>query len=131
LPANGATIHALSDDQNRPLRDHHHRRIRNRAPALIVSLPLTSLLALIWLWHDTGDKARAASLAQSTFWFVLPALPMFLVMVLLLRHGLNFWVTLAIGCALTIVLYLVTVRLLDKFGVALRKTRFTSALLLQ
>jgi hypothetical protein len=86
--------------------------------ALIVSLPLTSLLALIWLWHDAGDTQRVAALAQSTFWYVLPTLPMFLVMPALLRHGTGFWITLAIGCALTIALYLVTVWALGKFGVA-------------
>ncbi len=87
--------------------------------ALIVSLPLTSLLALVWLWHDSGDTQRIAALAQSTFWYVLPTLPMFLVMPALLRHGVGFWVTLAAGCALTFTLYLVTVWALEKFGVAL------------
>jgi hypothetical protein len=87
--------------------------------ALIVSLPLTSLLALIWLWHDTSDSQRVAALAQSTFWYVLPTLPMFLLLPLLLRHGAGFWVALAAACALTIVLYFVTVWALGKFGVAL------------
>jgi hypothetical protein len=87
--------------------------------ALIVSLPLTSLLALIWLWHDSGDSQRIAALAQSTFWYVLPTLPMFLLMPVMLRHGVGFWVTLATGCALTFVLYLATVWALEKFGVAL------------
>jgi hypothetical protein len=87
--------------------------------ALIVSLPLTSLLAIIWLWRDGGDSERIAALTQSTFWYVLPTLPMFLLMPLLLRHGVGFWLTLAAGCALTIVLYLATVWVMDKFGVAL------------
>jgi hypothetical protein len=87
--------------------------------ALIVSLPLTSLLALVWLWHDAGDTERVAALAQSTFWYVLPTLPMFLLMPLLLRHGAGFWPALAAGCALTVALYLVTVWILAKFGVAL------------
>jgi hypothetical protein len=55
--------------------------VARRSPAfgaLIVSLPLVSLLAMIWLWRDTGDVARIASHAQSTFWYVLPSLPMFL-----------------------------------------------------
>ncbi len=87
--------------------------------ALIVSLPLTSLLALIWLWHDAGDTQRVAALAQSTFWYVLPTLPMFLAIPVLLRHGASFWLALATGCALTIALYFVTVWTLGKFGVAL------------
>ncbi len=93
-----------------------------RAPALgalIVSLPLTSLLALIWLWRDGGDNQRVAALAQSTFWYVLPTLPMFLLMPLLLRHGVGFWPALAAGCALTIILYLATVWTLARFGVTL------------
>jgi hypothetical protein len=96
--------------------------IARRSPALgalVVSLPLVSILALIWLWRDGGDSAHLAALAQSTFWYVLPTLPMFLLLPLLLRHGLGFWPALAAGCALTVVLYLVTVWILGKFGVAL------------
>lgn len=87
--------------------------------ALILSLPLVSILAFIWLWQDSGDNERVAALAQSTFWYVLPTLPMFLVMPALLRHGTGFWPALATGCVLTFVLYLVTVWVLAKFGVAL------------
>jgi hypothetical protein len=87
--------------------------------ALIVSLPLVSLLALIWLWHDSGDSERVAALAQSTFWYVLPTLPMFLLLPLLLRHGTGFWPALAAGCALTVALYFVTIWALGKFGIAL------------
>ena len=93
-----------------------------RAPtvgALILSLPLVSVLAFIWLWRDTGDTARIAATAQSTFWYVLPTLPMFLVVPALLRHGVGFWPALAAGCALTILLYLLTVWTLAKFGVSL------------
>lgn len=93
-----------------------------RAPALgalILALPLISLLGFVWLWYDTGDDARVAALAQSTFWYVLPTLPMFLVVPALLRHGAGFWPSLVAGCALTFVLYLVTIRVLTKFGVTL------------
>ena len=93
-----------------------------RAPtlgALILSLPLISLLAFIWLWRDTGDHARIAALSESTFWYVLPTLPMFLVLPALLRHGVGFWLALVACCALTFALYLLTVWVLAKFGVAL------------
>jgi len=87
--------------------------------ALIVSLPLVSILGILWLWHDTGDAERIAAHAQATFWYVLPTLPMFLLLPLLLRAGINFWPSLAAGCALTVVLYLITVWALAKFGIAL------------
>ena len=87
--------------------------------ALILSLPLVSLLGILWLWHDTGDAERVAAHTQSTFWYVLPTLPMFLLLPLLLRAGLGFWPSLAAGCALTVVLYLITVWTLAKFGIVL------------
>src|SRR5919106_384195 len=68
--------------------------IAKRSPglgALILSLPLISILAFIWLWRDTSDKEGIAALAQSTFWFVLPTLPMFLVLPAMLRGGTGCW----------------------------------------
>ena len=87
--------------------------------ALILSLPLISLLAFVWLWRDSGDNARIAALSESTFWYVLPTLPMFLVLPALLRHGVGFWTAMLACCALTFALYLLTVWTLGKFGVAL------------
>jgi hypothetical protein len=96
--------------------------VARRAPglgALIASLPLISVLGMIWLWRDTGDSARMAAHAQATFWFVLPSLPMFLVIPVLLQRGVAFWPALAIGCVVTVVLYLAMVWTLARFGVAL------------
>ncbi|MGB3810694.1 MAG: DUF3147 family protein [Parvibaculum sp.] len=96
--------------------------IAKRSPALgalVVSLPLVSILAILWLWNDTGDSERIASHAEATFWYVLPSLPMFLVLPMLLRHGTGFWLALATSCALTFVLYLATVWIAARFGVSL------------
>src|SRR4051794_30466462 len=96
--------------------------VAKRSPALgalIVSLPLVSLLAILWLWRDTGDSERIAAHAESTFWYVLPSLPMFLVLPAMLRSGIGFWWSIGASCALTMVLYLVTAWTLAKFGVIL------------
>jgi hypothetical protein len=85
--------------------------------SLILSLPLLSILAMIWLWRDTGDSQRIAALSEGTFWLVLPTLPLFLMLPVLLRHGLSFWLALGASCAMTFVLYLVTLWLLPKLGV--------------
>ena len=87
--------------------------------ALIVSLPLVSILAIIWLWRDTGDVARIAAHAEATFWLVLPTLPMFLVFPAMLRGGVGFWAALIASCLLTIALYVFTVWLLPKFGIGI------------
>ncbi len=84
---------------------------------LVASLPLISVLAFIWLWADTKDVSRIAAQAESTFWFVLPSLPMFLVMPWLLRHGIEFWTALGVCCVLTMLLYLGTVWILPRFGI--------------
>lgn len=87
--------------------------------ALIASLPLVSVLGMIWLWHDKPDAANMAAHAQATFWFVLPSLPMFLAIPAMLRSGWSFWAALLAGCALTILLYLVTTWLGPRFGLRL------------
>lgn len=87
--------------------------------ALIVSLPLVSVLAMLWLWRDTHDPLRLAAHAEATFWFVLPSLPMFLLIPLMLRLGMSFWASLAAGCVLTMLLYLATVTVGPKFGLKL------------
>jgi hypothetical protein len=72
---------------------------------LIASLPLVSVLGMIWLWRDKPDAANMAAHAEATFWFVLPSLPMFLVIPAMLRQGFSFWMALTAGCVLTVALY--------------------------
>ena len=72
--------------------------VARRSPGLgglIASLPMVSLLGIVWLWRDTSDVERIASHAEATFWFVLPSLPMFLAFPAMLRHGIEFWLALA------------------------------------
>jgi hypothetical protein len=87
--------------------------------ALIASLPLISLLGAIWLWHDKPDTGNMASHLEATFWFVLPSLPMFLLMPLMLRNGWSFYAALTIGCAVTIALYLAMTWLGPRIGLRL------------
>ena len=87
--------------------------------ALIVSLPLVSILAMLWLWRDTHDPERMAAHVEATFWFVIPSLPMFLLVPALLRQGHGFWLALAAGCALTIALYLGMTWIAPRVGIRL------------
>lgn len=96
--------------------------VAKRSPAfgaLIVSLPLVSILGILWIWRDTHDPERIAAHAAATFWYVLPSMPMFLVFPYLLRQGMGFWIALLASCALTIVLYFIFVWCLSKFGVVM------------
>ncbi len=87
--------------------------------ALIASLPLVSILGMIWLWRDTHDPIRLANHAQATLWYVAPSLPMFLVIPALLRAGWGFWAALGIGCAVTILLYLAVLWLAPRLGITI------------
>jgi hypothetical protein len=96
--------------------------IARRSPAggaLLASLPLVSVLGMIWLWRDTQDVERMAAHVGATFWYVLPSLPMFVVIPLLLRAGIGFAPALVAGCVLTMVLYLAMVVVLARFGITL------------
>lgn len=73
--------------------------------ALIASLPLMSVLAMIWLWHDGTEPAQIAAFATGVFWLVLPSQLLFLVMPAMLRHGFGFWLSLGAGCAATVLGY--------------------------
>ncbi|MEY2883485.1 MAG: hypothetical protein RL490_1209 [Pseudomonadota bacterium] len=87
--------------------------------ALFASLPLVSVLGMMWIWRDTGDIDRLALHSMATFWYVLPSLPMFLVMPLLWRHGVAFWPGLGLGCMLTAALYIAMVAVLSRLGISL------------
>lgn len=87
--------------------------------AMIASLPLVSVLGMIWLWHDKPDARNMAAHAGATFWYVLPSLPMFLLIPVMLRAGLSFWAALGIGCLTTVLLYGLTVWVGGKLGLSL------------
>jgi hypothetical protein len=87
--------------------------------ALIASLPLISVLGMIWLWQDRPDVANMANHAEATFWFVLPSLPMFLLIPFLLRQGFGFWIALLAGCLLTVLLYALMSWAGPRFGLRL------------
>jgi hypothetical protein len=87
--------------------------------ALIASLPLVSVLGMIWLWSEKPDAENMAAHASATFWYVLPSLPMFLLIPLLLRHGAPFWLSLAVGCLLTVLLYAAMTVIGPRFGLRL------------
>ncbi len=87
--------------------------------ALVASLPLVSVLGMIWLWRDTHDPVKMAAHAEGTFWFVLPSLPMFLLIPWMLRQGWSFWSALLAGCALTVLLYVAMTLIGPRFGLKL------------
>jgi len=91
----------------------------DRLSALLIALPLTSLVAMVWMHQAEQGSQRIANHAEGTFWFVLPTLPMFLALPWMLRQGWGFWPSLAANCLLTAGLFWVLVRVLRRFGIDL------------
>ncbi|MBZ4657952.1 MAG: hypothetical protein PWQ71_1028 [Bacteroidota bacterium] len=87
--------------------------------SILAFIPLVSLLAIIWLYIDTKDTAQIASLSSGIFWLVIPSLVFFIVLPVLLKRSLNFWLSLAISLALTIIAYFIMLFILKKSGIQL------------
>lgn len=86
---------------------------------ILASLPLTSLLAFLWLYGETGDTSRIASLSLNIFWYVLPSLVLFIVLPLLLTHGMGFWLSLGLAILATFLAYLAMAAVLMRLGVSI------------
>ena len=84
---------------------------------VLASLPLTSLLAFIWLYVETREAARVAALAWSIFWLVIPSLTLFIALPLLIRRGVAFAFALPISVAVMVAAYIATTAILKRFGV--------------
>lgn len=84
--------------------------------ALVASLPVVSLLAMVWLYLDTGDVARVAAFSREILVLVIPSLALFAVLPVLLERGLPFAVSLLLGCALAAVAYLVLLWIAPRIG---------------
>ena len=87
--------------------------------AILASVPLVSVLAIIWLYIDTRDITRISSLSTSIFWLVIPSLVLFLALPALLKQGLNFYLSIGISIGLTVGCYWIMVMALERFGVEL------------
>lgn len=84
--------------------------------AALASLPLTSLLAFVWLYLETGDIQKIAALSQGIFWLVIPSLLLFVLLPVMLRAGWGFWISLAAASCATALGYICTVWLLGRLN---------------
>jgi hypothetical protein len=74
--------------------------------ALLASLPLVSILAMIWLYHESGDTAKIIALSTDIFWLVLPSLVLFISLPVLLKYEVGFYLSLGISIGLTVISYI-------------------------
>ena len=87
--------------------------------ALIASLPLVTVMVMIWLYLENQGTEKVARHAYYTFWYVVPTLPMFLVTPALLDRGFNFWLSLAADVLVTVSSFAVIAVIGRHYGVNL------------
>jgi len=86
---------------------------------LIASLPIISLLSIMWLYIDTGDTGKIAAFSHSVFWLVIPTLPFFVIFSFMLRNQVSFYLSAAVSMAVMMCLYVLMVAMLRKYGIEL------------
>ncbi|MDH3310990.1 MAG: DUF3147 family protein [Gammaproteobacteria bacterium] len=87
--------------------------------AILASIPIVSVLAMIWLYIETKDVSKVSALSSSVFWLVLPSLTLFIVLPLLLKNGFDFYVSMTVSLGLTMFSYWLMILVLGHFGIEL------------
>jgi len=87
--------------------------------ALIAALPLTSLLAILWMYVEKVETEKIAQLSRSIFWLVLPSLVFFLAFPYLLHRGLHFWVSFVLSVTMTIGIYFLLLWILKAYNISI------------
>lgn len=85
--------------------------------AILASLPLTSILAMIWLYHDTHDTTKIIALSNGIFWAVLPSLLFFVALPMLLKMGVKFGFAMILASVIMFVGYTAYVAVMRRFGI--------------
>lgn len=86
---------------------------------LVASIPLVSLLAMIWLYVESREIGKVIEFSHSVFWLVIPSLMLFVSLPLLLKAGIGFYMSLLMATALTVGAYFAVILLLRNIGITL------------
>lgn len=87
--------------------------------AILASIPLVSVLAMIWLYVDTKDVMQVSELATNIFWLVIPSLALFITFPLLIKSGVEFYTSLSISIGITAACYWIMTTIIRHFNINL------------
>ena len=86
---------------------------------VLASLPLTSILALVWLYIDTGDVKATTDLSTAIFWMVIPSVFFFLAFPFLVKTGTRFYLAMILSCVAMSGIYWIYAQALKRFGISI------------
>lgn len=87
--------------------------------AILASIPLVSVLAMIWIYIDTKNTHEVVMLSKTVVWLVLPSLILFITFPIFIRWHWNFYLAMLLAIIFTIIGYFIMVFALQKFGIKL------------
>lgn len=87
--------------------------------AVLASIPIVTVLSMIWLYIDTEDIGKIKNFSFNIFCMVFPSLVLFISLPFLINIGFNFWSSLAIAILFTIIFYILTILILSNYGINL------------
>ena len=88
----------------------------NLLGGLVASIPIVSVLSMIWLYIDTNDIEKVKVLANGILWMIFPSMSLFIVLPILINCSIKFYLSLTISILTTMVCYLLTIFFMDYFG---------------
>ena len=84
--------------------------------AVIVSIPLTSLLAFIWLYYDTRDVQKVIDLSLGTIVMTIPSILFFILLPIMLKLKQNFTFSIVVAILSTSLAYFFFIILIKKIN---------------
>ncbi len=86
--------------------------------ALLASIPIVSVVAMMWMNHEGVESAEISAFARDIVWLVIPSLLLFLLLPQLLSRGVEFYPALGVSVGVTIAGYLLMLKVMQHFGAA-------------
>lgn len=64
---------------------------------LIAAMPITTLIAIFWLYYEKKDLALLSDFSKAVFWGIFPTLLFFIPAIYLFKKGYNFYLVIFIS----------------------------------
>ena len=87
--------------------------------AIIISIPLTSLLAFIWVYWESKDTEKIIDLSYNTMIMTIPSITFFIILPIMLKFKFNFSISIIISILSTSIAYYIFVYFLKKYGITI------------
>ena len=86
---------------------------------IVASIPLTSLLAFVWLYYDTQDIESIRELSRNILLMIPPSLTFFISLYFTIGWNVSFYLSLCTSIVLTAIVYWLYFYILSFLGIYL------------